>query len=188
MKSRIHHGFHMPESERISSDYRAQLEVMHKSHKRWGDSAPRWALRVLDVIHEYKPLSVLDYGAGKGALKVAMINYGVTEHIDWREYDPAIPSMAAEPERADVVVCLDVLEHVEFTKIAAVLRHLCSLTAKACFIVVNTRASRAVLPDGRNAHISVRDAVWWRAQLKAAGLHEVRSHTTHKELVYLGIP
>ena len=55
---------------------------------------------------------MLDYGAGKGRLGEAlrkMLPNPPVIHC----YDPAAPEWAGEPAPCEMVVCIDVLEHVE---------------------------------------------------------------------------
>jgi 2-polyprenyl-3-methyl-5-hydroxy-6-metoxy-1,4-benzoquinol methylase len=141
----------------ISDAYRAQLVELHERDPSWGTSATYWASEVADICHRCGCLDILDYGAGKGVLS-QMIE-GV------RNYDPA--TFPEEPEPADLVVCIDVLEHVEPDHICAVIDHLARLTRKVCFVVIATREAEARLPDGRNAHLIVMNFVWWRAMLEA---------------------
>ncbi|MDQ3079567.1 MAG: class I SAM-dependent methyltransferase [Pseudomonadota bacterium] len=110
----------------------------------YGRNGDRWAARVQELIDAYEAQSVLDYGCGQGALARA-----IGERV--KEYDPAIPDKADAPAPADLVVCTDVLEHVELDCLSEVLDHLRQLSRKACFVVIATRPAKKVLADGRNA-------------------------------------
>jgi hypothetical protein len=66
-----------------------------------------------------------------------------------------------------MVVCTDVLEHIEPEHLDAVLRHVCSLAKKAVFLQIATRPAKKCLPDGRNAHLTVQSAEWWLAKIPA---------------------
>ena len=68
-------------------------------------------------------------------------------------YDPFLPGFDREPEPHDLVVCSDVLEHIEPECVGDVLRHLHTLTKKTLFIDVACRPAKKVLADGRNAHL-----------------------------------
>jgi len=52
------------------------------------------------------------------------------------------------------------LEHVEPDRLGNVLDHIRRLSGKGCYIVIATRPAAAILPDGRNAHLIVKDADW----------------------------
>ncbi len=76
-------------------------------------------------------------------------------------YDPAIEGLDDEPEPADLVVCGDVLEHIEPECLDAVLDDLKRCTVKAIFLTVATRPAKKTLSDGRNAHLIQQPAEWW---------------------------
>lgn len=102
---------------------------------------------------------ILDYGCGKALLSQAISRPRVIN------YDPAIGRWAGEPDPADLVVCIDVLEHVEPDCLGAVLRDLRRVTKKVGFFTVATKPARKTLADGRNAHLIVEDYKWWLPQL-----------------------
>ena len=141
---------------------------MHAAQRGFGQSGRKHAAEVLAFISWNAVDSLLDYGCGSGTLHEAL-NDGVTcENLLWceiREYDPAIEGKTASPEPADLVVCTDVLEHVEPELLGNVLRHLRLLTLKAALLVISTTPGSKKLPDGRDTHLSVHDAAWWRKEL-----------------------
>lgn len=100
--------------------------------------------------------SVLDYGCGQGHFKRVL---GV--RYDVREYDPSIVGKDARPSPADMVVCADVLEHIEPALIDNVLSDLRNLTLKTAILVIATGPSAKVMADGRLAHLIVENAQWW---------------------------
>lgn len=149
----------------ISPAYRAQQRALHMMPEGYGGKGSRWADTVAGLCRDVGAASVLDYGCGQGSLGRALAARGIV----CREYDPAIPGKDDPPVFADVVVCTDVLEHVERDKIAAVLTHIRQLARKAIFVVVCLRPSNKVLDDGRNAHILLEPKAWWNAAAAAAG-------------------
>lgn len=74
--------------------------------------------------------SVLDYGAGKGALAEALAGSG----LDVRCYDPV--TFPEPPEPADLVVCTDVMCFVDDDQVDDVLAHIRSLALKNVFFAV----------------------------------------------------
>lgn len=142
----------------ISDSYR-QLNVTLHAGGNFGRHGDKWATPVEHLIAEHDAATVLDYGCGQGSLARALGGRV-------SEYDPAIPEKSAPPVRADVVVCTDVLEHVEPECLGEVLDHLHDLTRKACFVVIATRPAKKILADGRNAHLIVEDDAFWRDQLE----------------------
>jgi len=145
----------------ITDEYRELNVKLHETESSYGSGSFRWSQQVSDLKAEIEAETVLDYGCGKGILKLALGN------AEWlREYDPAIAGKDAPPRPADLVVCTDVLEHVERDKILNVLEHIRSLAKKGVFLAISTRPSSKTLADGRNAHLLIEDAAWWRAQLE----------------------
>jgi hypothetical protein len=118
---------------------------------------------------------VLDYGCGRGSLAEALKPHRC------QQYDPGIPGRDVLPKPSDVVVCTDVLEHVEPDKLESVLDHLARLTARAAYIVIATRPANAVLPDGRNAHLIVETPEWWLERLEQDARWQVMKHTAGTE-------
>lgn len=153
----------MSGSDLISDAYRDLNAKLHAADERYGTGAFRWSETVLQLREELGAETVLDYGAGKRTLGIALGSPG------WfREYDPAVPEIAELPtEQADMVVCADVLEHIEPDRLDGVLEHIRTLAKKGAFLVISTRESTKSLEDGRNAHLSLHDAAWWKAKLEA---------------------
>lgn len=155
----------------ISPEYRAQQRALHMMPEGYGGKGARWAATVAAICRDVDAYSVLDYGCGQGSLGRALASRGIV----CRDYDPAIPGKDGPPSFADVIVCTDVLEHVEPERVGAVLQHIGQLARRAIFVVVCLRPSNKVLPDGRNAHILLQSRSWWEAAAAAAGWQIVRS-------------
>ncbi|MBN2644187.1 MAG: hypothetical protein JXR59_01790 [Desulfuromonadaceae bacterium] len=114
--------------------------------------------------------TALDYGCG-GA--------------DWRAcgFDPASGQSAIdyfhleqayryEPARdlderrlVDCVISFDVLEHIFIADVPVVLRDMFSYARKLLLLNVACYPAAAKLPNGENAHVTVRDPLWWKGML-----------------------
>jgi 2-polyprenyl-3-methyl-5-hydroxy-6-metoxy-1,4-benzoquinol methylase len=150
----------------ISPAYRAEQAILHADPRGYGGKGKKWADVVEAVARERACSSILDYGCGQGSLGLALRLRG----WEVREYDPAIAGKDGRPSFADLVVCTDVLEHVEPELLDNVLAHLRGLARKAVWCVVSTCETAKTLSDGRNAHLTIEPAEWWVARLTAAGL------------------
>lgn len=148
----------------ITPEYLAEQQRLHQN-ARYGAASKKFSAQVARVIAERQPRSVLDYGAGKCALRAALGD--MVAGVRFAEYDPAIPAIADMPEGVfDLVVCIDVLEHIEPDCLHAVLA---SLKAKARALVlatIHTGPAGKTLSDGRNAHLIQRPIKWWVRALK----------------------
>jgi hypothetical protein len=142
----------------MSHSYRELNRQLHDSRADYGVSSARWTGHVGEIAKQIGATSILDYGCGKGLLKA-----GLGEMV--REYDPAIPGKEAPPAPADLVVCTDVLEHIERDCLDAVLDDLRRVTLRAGFFTVATTPAAKFLADGRNAHLIVEPARWWLPKL-----------------------
>lgn len=152
----------------ISPEYQALQVELHARPKGYGGKGDKWASAVRSLLTRFDAYSVLDYGCGEGALKRALQPM-CDSRFHLREYDPAIAGKNGWPDFADLVVCTDVLEHVEPDRLATVLAHLKILARKAVFVVIATRPSNKTLADGRNAHLILESSAWWESRLVAAG-------------------
>ena len=123
-----------------------------------------YSLFVLKILKKCDFNTILDYGAGKCRLKTCLELSGASD-IEYRAYDPAF-SLYGTPLPSDLVVCLDVLEHVEPDKIENVISHLYDNTIHLCFLSVDTGPSSRFLPDGRNAHLLQIPITRWREMLE----------------------
>lgn len=147
----------------ISHGYRAQNAQMHRENPAFGNSGSKWALVIDPLARSLGCSTLLDYGCGRGTLATALTAapYAV------REYDPAIPGKDEPPEPADLVVCTDVLEHIEPECLDDVLADLARLSRKATWMVIATQPAMKALPDGRNAHLIVEPVGWWIGKIEA---------------------
>ena len=153
-------------NSRISPEYVEQNRQLHQERPDYGTSGQRYAQVVSGLIRRFDAKSVLDYGAGKCTLQAALLQADPAfGWLEWTNYDPCIEGLDAEPEPADFVACTDVIEHVEEQCIDAVMKDLRRLTLKAAFLAIATRPAAKTLPDGRNAHLMVREPGYWLHRL-----------------------
>ncbi len=138
----------------ISEEYKKLNTQLHDDNVHYGTHSIKWAADIIQWAMQLKTQDILDYGCGKGIL-------GNNMPFAIKEYDPAFEKKSALPRPADIVVCTDVLEHIEPEYLDNVLNHLQDLTRKIGFFTVATRPALKTLPDGRNAHLSLHDIGWW---------------------------
>lgn len=150
-----------PASALITPAYRDLNVALHHQRPDYGMGGVRHLESVRTTAQVYDVCSLLDYGCGKQTLIEAL-------RVPWaRGYDPCVPGLDGEPKPADLVVCTDVLEHIEPDCLEAVLDHLRSLSKRLFFTSISLVPAKKVLPDGRNTHLIVQPAAWWLWRLLA---------------------
>lgn len=167
----------------ITDEYRGLNRALHEEISTYGTSGSKYVEHVLTMARAIKAESILDYGCGKRTLEAVLVGeYPV------RNYDPAIPGLDAMPEPADLVVCTDVMEHVEPECVEAVLDHIQQLTRKAVLMSIATTAANKVLADGRNAHLIVQPIEWWFYRLQKRFRVRALLSVGPTDFIYTGKP
>lgn len=145
--------------ELISEEYRALNAKLHHDVLTYGVSGSKRAKVVLDIAQQINTNSILDYGCGKGYLAKEL------PFPIW-EYDPAIPGKDMSPRPADLVVCTDVLEHVELDKIGFVLDDLARCTNQVGYFVIHTGPAVKKYANGENTHLIQQGKDWWTSKIQ----------------------
>jgi 2-polyprenyl-3-methyl-5-hydroxy-6-metoxy-1,4-benzoquinol methylase len=144
----------------MTDRYKRSQRRLHKN-PRYGAASKKFAPLVAEVIERCKPASILDYGAGKCALRAAL--GAQIEGLVFKEYDPALGKLARMPGgEFDLVCCIDVLEHIEPACLGEVLASIKSKTGQVAFMTIHTGPAGKYLDDGRNAHLIQKPTEWWR--------------------------
>jgi len=146
----------------ITEEYRKLQQELHQN-PNYGTASIQFAPIVANLIKDLKIESLSDYGAGKKNLLKCLIELGVNLNV-YQPYDPAFPEYG-EPKAADLVCCIDVLEHIEPKFIDNVIEDLASITIKFGFFSIHMGPAKKVLADGRNAHLIQRPSSWWLEKL-----------------------
>jgi len=114
--------------------------------------------------------TVLDYGCGGSNWEAPVVISGeslVAKELfnlsDVYRYEPARD--LDERRLVDTVVCFDVLEHLFIADVPFVLRDIYRYAKKSVFLNIAGYPALALLPNGENAHTTVRDQMWWKGVL-----------------------
>jgi hypothetical protein len=164
----------------ISEGYRAQQVELH-TNPNYGVASLAFAPLVAKLAVDNGVKSISDYGAGKKHLQTALQGAGLD--LTYYPYDPAFPEYGP-PTEADMVCCIDVLEHIEPDRLDAVLDDLASIMPRLGFFSIHTGAAVKVLSDGRNAHLIQEPARWWLPRLCERRFHV--HHLQHHQMMGQG--
>jgi hypothetical protein len=146
-------------SDVMSPEY---LEQQRKLHDKgaYGISGQRYADQVVQLAMVAGATdSILDYGCGQQTLQEAIPQFKIDG------YDPSLEGLDAKPEPHKLVVCTDVLEHIEPDYLDTVLNDLKRVTERVLFLAIHKGPAKKVLEDGRNAHLIQQDIEYWLPKL-----------------------
>ena len=141
-------------------------EEARSVHHFPGRSILQHAWVVNQLIRKNRSQTLLDYGCGLG------FQYSV-EHVDrwWgimpTLYDPGVERYSKRPEgRFDGVIVSDVMEHVPDDEVRPLLRDIFALAQQWVFLSICCRPANRLLPDGTNAHCTLKAEAEWLALIK----------------------
>lgn len=148
----------------ISTGYREQQQHLHETTE-YGTMGQHYGPLVSQIIEKLQITHLLDYGCGRkmGLLK----SLKTSGKLTYQGYDPGagLEELATAPIPAQMVCCIDVLEHIEPEYLENVLDHLATLTEVVALVTIHTGPAMKVLPDGRNAHLTQEPMQWWLPKL-----------------------
>lgn len=153
----------------ITPAYREQNRGLYAVSEKYGTSSAKIA-PMARPLADWGRLPLLDYGCGRQLLARTLgPAYRVTP------YDPCIDGLDSPPEPHPVVVCSEVLEHVEPECIDAVMADLRRVTLQRGLLTISLAPAKKTLPDGRNAHLLLQSKEWWFDKMKEHGF-EIVAH------------
>jgi hypothetical protein len=180
-----------PKHDLLLTDYaRSMNEELHKDISvGYGQVGHEYAGEVVllagQLARKFGDITVLDYGCGNGSLGKIFPNLvGVT----FKEYDPCIKEKSARPEPADLVVCTDVLEHIEPECLENVLDDLKRVVKKEMYLSICLTKAQKVYSDGQNCHLSILpEEIWYSKLRKRFDIVEMtkKQERRHHNLVYI---
>jgi len=136
--------------------------------------------RIKTMIARTGALTLLDYGCGKGQQYDPRPIKGddgssYDDVIDFWDinsvhcYDPCYRPFSKLPQgRFDGVVCTDVLEHCPEQDVAWIIGELFGYAERFVYANVACYPARKQLPNGENAHCTIKPLEWWEAIARAA--------------------
>ena len=133
---------------------------IHKEQKSYGDTANHHYSKIKSFILDNNPKTILDFGCGKGKLQELVSRD--FEDVLIHGYDPAIEGKEEIIlSNYDMVITNDVLEHLYEDEIEFIVKEILDLKPKTMHHFICCRPAITLLPDGTNAHKTVKDEKWW---------------------------
>ena len=132
------------------------------------------------LIESTKSKTALDYGCGNAK------NYIEDKiHLSWGLekiglYDPAIPKWGLLPSgNFDCVISTDVLEHVPEEEINDTLIEIFTLSNKCAYLNIAMYLASQILPNGENAHCTLKSKDWWRNKIAETIKENIEVHVVY---------
>jgi hypothetical protein len=135
---------------------------MHEAGRFRGETWKKSMREFEQLVPELQSKVILDFGCGPRG--------GVAEHFGESviSFDPYVPQYSALPwnRKFDVVFSGDVLEHMRLREIQTFLTQIRESAARYVFLVISTRPAGKRLPNGANAHLTVKPSEWWTRKMQ----------------------
>jgi SAM-dependent methyltransferase len=161
----------------IRPEYVEVLKKTRESWKDWGSSASNNCDGLVKYLNKHDLItSVLDFGCGTGSLK-----YYLNARTDLRsgividEYDPSIDEYDELPDKHyDLIVTLDVLEHVEPESLDETLAWIDEHSLRQYHHIDCNDGGGDKLADGRDVHLIIEPPSWWVIKVSRDGWRVMR--------------
>ena len=125
-----------------------------------------------NIFNTNKIRTVLDYGSGRSnwldksfdkEKDLSALDFFNLDSI--AQYEPTV--INSKRKKAECVLCFDVLEHIFISDLKNVVSDLYYHSSKIVVLQVACYEAKAKLPNGENAHITVRNPLWWKGFIDA---------------------
>ena len=161
----------------ISDEYLKEQINLH-NNPDYGVASLVFSPIVAKICKENDIKNISDYGAGKKRLIDGLQKHGLN-NIEYFPYDPVFPEYG-EPKKADLVCCIDVLEHIEPEYVDNTIKKLSEITIKIGFYSIHLGPATKILSNGKNAHLIQKPTSWWLPKLcKYFDIMHLQKHNAH---------
>ena len=134
--------------------------------------------RIKRLVQSTNSYNLLDYGCGKGfQYQVPVVDLGLQDKemlVDYwnvtavRLYDACYEPHSILPEDTyDGVISTDMLEHCSEEDVPWIVDELFSFANKFVYANVACYPAKKTLPNGENAHCTIKDTTWWSELFKS---------------------
>lgn len=160
----------------ISNEYKKLNKILHNRPRGFGGGGHKWVnggrpMQLPALIKGYNLSSMLDYGCGQSLLWKNL--EPLFPDMKYAEFDPCYEGKDVLPEGVfELVVCTDVLEHVEPEFLESTISRIFDYATRMVFLNVSMVESNKDLPDGRNSHLIQEPWEWWEQVIYENISHE----------------
>jgi len=131
-----------------------------------GDSKDN-ADKIKILIDETNSKTILDYGCGGGEQYTKLKLHKMWNVDVPTLYDPAEENYSTLPTTTfDGIISTDVFEHIPEDVVPECLEWIYNHSTKFVYLGICTRLAAAILPNGENAHCTVKPIHWWEEKIK----------------------
>jgi len=121
------------------------------------------------IIEKNKSKTLLDYGSGKGDRYFNKSFFGNEDYPPLQDYwnikptlfDPGVLYPKPVNQLFDIVISIDVLEHIPFEDLNWVINEIFSFAKQIIFLNVACYPAERTFPDGTNLHVSLFPPLRW---------------------------
>lgn len=154
-----------------------QYQEMHTGKHFQGIGCYRYRKEIRKLVNQTGATTLLDWGVGKARQLSKTHNpealyskLGVFAE-SWMDalgvdeitgYDPGVEKFATPPLGTfGGVYSIDVLEHCLENDLSWIIEEIFSYAEKFVFLTVSTVPAKKNLPNGENAHVTIKSQEWW---------------------------
>ena len=156
----------------FSDEYHRYVKMykqMHQTTDKFpGGAIKKHAEEIGELLRQTESRTLLDYGCGRGD---QYYQHRVQDHwprVKIAMFDPGVTAYGRKPEGIfDAVVVCDVMEHVPESAVDDVLQDIFASAGKFVFFSIRSNKAKAFLPDGTNAHCTIKPPEWWAEKVSA---------------------
>lgn len=147
-----------------------QYKLLYKKVPSYGKTGSGSYNRLKKIIEDRNIGSVWDFGCGINCslineLKKIYPKKTITGYDPAAEIETSILKNVISMDSVDMIVSTDCLEHLWEDEIDVCFEIFNKKFPRYIYLVISTRLAKTILPNGTNAHKTVKSADWWRNKL-----------------------
>lgn len=171
-------------TNQMFDDYKLQYQQMHSKGNFAGNSLKlSYVPKIKLLVEKTGSKTVLDFGCGKASSykgdNPINLQFGISSE-NMAFYDIGVREYEVLPKNTfDGVISTDVLEHVPEELVEDAIETIFLKSSKFVFLVIHCGLAVKVLPNGQNAHVTIKPPAWWNNKLKKHFTKDKIVHTSY---------